>query len=79
MKFKEIITEGIDFTNAVNSIVKLIQQGNIEFRTYEDLLRFVQLDGLGARFPAQLSGGQRQRVALARALAIEPQIGRAHV
>ena len=41
MKFKEIITEGIDFTNAVNSIVKLIQQGNIEFRTYEDLLRFV--------------------------------------
>ena len=33
--------EGIDFTNAVNSVVKLIQQGNIEFRTYEDLLRFV--------------------------------------
>jgi sulfate transport system ATP-binding protein len=38
------------------------------------LLDLVQLDGLGARFPAQLSGGQRQRVALARALAIEPRV-----
>jgi len=37
-----------------------------------DLLRLVQLEGLGDRYPAQLSGGQRQRVALARALAIEP-------
>mgnify|MGYP003704852881 FL=1 len=34
------LNEGIDFTNAVNSVVKLIQQGNIEFRTYEDLVRF---------------------------------------
>ena len=40
----------------------------------EELLRLVQLEGLGARYPAQLSGGQRQRVALARALAIEPQL-----
>jgi sulfate transport system ATP-binding protein len=40
----------------------------------EELLRFVQLEGLGTRFPAQLSGGQRQRVALARALAIEPRV-----
>ncbi|WP_445730676.1 sulfate/molybdate ABC transporter ATP-binding protein [Methylocystis sp. IM2] len=39
-----------------------------------ELLRFVQLEGLGERFPAQLSGGQRQRVALARALAIEPRV-----
>ncbi len=38
------------------------------------LLQFVQLAGLGARYPAQLSGGQRQRVALARALAIEPRV-----
>lgn len=38
------------------------------------LLEFVQLDGLGGRYPAQLSGGQRQRVALARALAIEPRV-----
>ena len=39
-----------------------------------DLLKLVQLDDLGGRFPAQLSGGQRQRVALARALAIEPKM-----
>jgi sulfate/thiosulfate transport system ATP-binding protein len=39
-----------------------------------ELLRLVQLEPLGGRYPAQLSGGQRQRVALARALAIEPRV-----
>src|SRR5215471_15798664 len=34
-----------------------------------ELLKLIQLEGFGRRFPAQLSGGQRQRVALARALA----------
>ncbi len=34
--------------------------------TVTDLLRLVQLDWLGDRYPSQLSGGQRQRVALAR-------------
>jgi sulfate transport system ATP-binding protein len=43
-------------------------------RRVEELLRLVQLDGLGHRLPSQLSGGQRQRVALARALAIEPKV-----
>jgi len=43
-------------------------------RRVEELLRLVQLDGLGGRYPSQLSGGQRQRVALARALAIEPRM-----
>jgi sulfate transport system ATP-binding protein len=38
------------------------------------LLKLVQLDNLGVRFPTQLSGGQRQRVALARALAVEPKV-----
>ncbi|MCG3173258.1 MAG: Sulfate/thiosulfate import ATP-binding protein CysA [Myxococcota bacterium] len=38
------------------------------------LLRLVQLDWAGERFPSQLSGGQRQRVALARALAVEPKV-----
>ena len=38
------------------------------------LLRLVQLEGFGHRYPAQLSGGQRQRMALARALAPEPQV-----
>jgi sulfate transport system ATP-binding protein len=39
-----------------------------------NLLRLVQLDWLGDRYPSQLSGGQRQRVALARALAVEPKV-----
>ncbi len=38
------------------------------------LLKLVQLENLGNRFPSQLSGGQRQRVALARALAVEPKV-----
>jgi sulfate transport system ATP-binding protein len=39
-----------------------------------DLLRLVQLDWSGDRYPSQLSGGQRQRIALARALAVEPRV-----
>ena len=35
------LNEGTDFTNAVNSIEKLINQNNIEFKSYEDLLKFV--------------------------------------
>ncbi|MDX1948289.1 MAG: sulfate/molybdate ABC transporter ATP-binding protein [Pirellulaceae bacterium] len=38
------------------------------------LLKLIQLEGFGNRYPSQLSGGQRQRVALARALAIEPKV-----
>jgi sulfate transport system ATP-binding protein len=40
----------------------------------EQLLKRVQLEGFGQRYPSQLSGGQRQRVALARALAVEPDL-----
>ena len=40
----------------------------------QELLKLVQLEDLGKRYPSQLSGGQRQRVALARALAIEPRM-----
>jgi sulfate/thiosulfate transport system ATP-binding protein len=40
----------------------------------QSLLKLIQLEGLGKRYPGQLSGGQRQRVALARALAIEPKV-----
>ncbi len=39
-----------------------------------ELLRLVQLEKFGNRYPTQLSGGQRQRIALARALAIEPKV-----
>jgi sulfate/thiosulfate transport system ATP-binding protein len=40
----------------------------------DELLRLVQLEAFGHRYPAQLSGGQRQRMALARALAPKPQV-----
>ncbi|HET7726375.1 MAG TPA: ABC transporter ATP-binding protein [Candidatus Limnocylindrales bacterium] len=39
-----------------------------------ELLRLINLEGRGDRYPYQLSGGQQQRVALARALAIEPTV-----
>ena len=40
----------------------------------QELLKLIQLEGIGTRFPSQLSGGQRQRVALARALAAQPRV-----
>jgi sulfate transport system ATP-binding protein len=39
-----------------------------------ELLKFVQLEHLAEKYPAQLSGGQRQRIALARSLASEPEV-----
>jgi spermidine/putrescine transport system ATP-binding protein len=42
-------------------------------KTHE-MLDLVELEGYGARKPAQLSGGQQQRVALARALINEPGV-----
>ena len=41
MRAQEFLAEGVDFTNAVNSIEKLVRQNNIEFKNYEELLKFV--------------------------------------
>lgn len=38
------------------------------------MLRIVDLETFGDRFPGQLSGGQQQRVALARALVFDPEV-----
>jgi iron(III) transport system ATP-binding protein len=51
--------------------VRLTGRAEREARITE-VLRLVQLEGLGDRKPNQLSGGQQQRVALARALAVKP-------
>ncbi len=40
----------------------------------DELLKLVQLEAFGHRYPAQLSGGQRQRMALARALSPKPEV-----
>jgi len=42
--------------------------------TVEERLHWVELDGLGDRYPHQLSGGQMQRVAIARALVHSPKL-----
>jgi len=35
------ISEGVDFTNAVNGVENLIRQRNIKFNSYEELVEFV--------------------------------------
>lgn len=39
-----------------------------------EMLKLINMEDYGPRYPHQLSGGQQQRVALARALAIRPQV-----
>jgi len=72
---------------AYNLIPVLSARENVEFvmelqgvsaterrKRAEDLLRAVDLEGLGAKRPLEMSGGQQQRVAVARAIASHPRI-----
>ena len=67
------VAENIGFGLNVRKRAERPAQDEIADRVNK-LLKLVQLDNLGQRFPSQLSGGQRQRVALARALAVEPKV-----
>jgi putative ABC transport system ATP-binding protein len=58
-----------------NVELPLLLAGKPEARkAAEARLHWVELDGLGDRYPHQLSGGQMQRVAIARALVHSPKI-----
>jgi len=67
------VSDNIAFGLKVRPRRERPSRGDIKDRVAE-LLKLVQLEDLGKRYPSQLSGGQRQRVALARALAIEPRM-----
>ncbi|MDY0872612.1 sulfate/molybdate ABC transporter ATP-binding protein [Dongia rigui] len=67
------VAENIGFGLRVRPTTERPNKAEIKARV-DELLRLVQLERLGDRYPSQLSGGQRQRVALARALAIEPSV-----
>ncbi|OYU37097.1 sulfate ABC transporter ATP-binding protein [Novosphingobium sp. PASSN1] len=69
MTVADNVAFGLSVRRGKNRMAKPARQARAE-----ELLRLVQLEGLGSRYPGQLSGGQRQRVALARALAIEPRL-----
>ncbi len=51
-----------------------LQGRKTDVKVLEDMLKVVDMEGLGNRKPSQLSGGQKQRVAIARALIKNPHI-----
>lgn len=67
------VFENIAFGLRVRSRSERPSKSEIRDRV-NHLLKLIQLEGFGNRYPSQLSGGQRQRVALARALAVEPKV-----
>ncbi|MCY4533509.1 MAG: ABC transporter ATP-binding protein [Gammaproteobacteria bacterium] len=61
--------ENIEYIMLLQGIPAAQRKGRVH-----EMLRLVDLDGLGDRRPSQLSGGQQQRVAVARAMASQPDI-----
>ncbi|HLP00911.1 MAG TPA: sulfate ABC transporter ATP-binding protein [Opitutaceae bacterium] len=67
------VNENVAFGLTVRRRAERPSKSEIADRVHS-LLKLVQLEEFGGRFPSQLSGGQRQRIALARALAVEPKV-----
>jgi sulfate transport system ATP-binding protein len=67
------VFENVAFGMRVRPRRQRAPESEIRARVNE-LLKLVQLEWAGPRYPSQLSGGQRQRVALARALAVKPRV-----
>ncbi len=64
-----------EFTVGANIALAIELQGRkAENDEINEILKTVDLEGLGGRKPNELSGGQKQRVAIARALVKKPQI-----
>ncbi|SHK61642.1 oligopeptide transport system ATP-binding protein [Anaerocolumna jejuensis DSM 15929] len=67
-KVRDIIAEGLDIHNMVNSKKERNDRVN-------QLLQTVGLNmDFASRYPHEFSGGQRQRIGIARALALSPQL-----
>ena len=68
-----------DFMNVFDNIAFPLREhtkfdrGTIE-KKVQDILKLIDLDGVGEKYPAQLSGGMRKRVALARAVILDCKI-----
>lgn len=64
-----------NFTVGKNIALALqLQHKEASKEAIDEILKRVDLEGFGDRYPFELSGGQKQRVAIARALIKEPQM-----